>query len=439
MAPSLRTASFLPVLLALAAALPAQEEARQAVVVRDGAKLHAFYDPRTAVVLEAAKDLPVEVVGEYVPWSRVRVPGGLDVWIHGDYADFAADGTGKVTRGNVNIRPKPSTGSDSPPLGHFPREAVLTRLAVDGDWVQVRLDGVSAWVETRHLDFPEVEVAAWKVRWREAAAARAPVALVDEIEEVPMEEVVLTEEDETVGGGEELGPDEKVASAEELPLAVEAAARPVFRIDETTIATDPAAARERAGEELEVFATLVTRSDANWDRARADALEDILGRVLWHAADVELLDLARADMAKLDGLRRFYLSSLQGRERADRASGRTAVAEVLAAQLAGERRPNRGDGETSVVVVGWLTREVLPGGQGSLRLQRGKSVFPLEDRDGLHDLPSLRGREIVVRGTWAERPRQVAADAGLAGLEGEEGGLLVLTVRELRVLPARAE
>ncbi|MGB0684685.1 MAG: hypothetical protein ACPGQD_00640, partial [Planctomycetota bacterium] len=258
-------------------------------------------------------------------------------------------------------------------------------------------------------------------------------------EEMPMEEVVLTEEDETVDGGEEPGAEEQAAAAEELSGAVEAAARPVFRIDETTIATDPVAARERAGEELEVYATLVTRSDANWDRARADALEDILGRVLWHAADVELLDLARADLAKVDGLRRFYLSSLQGRERSARAAGRTAEAEVLAAQLAEERRPNRGDGETSVVVVGWLTREVLPGGQGSLRLQRGKSVFPLEDRDGLHDLPSLRGREIVVRGTWAERPRQVAADPGLAGLEGEDGGLLVLTVREFRVLPARAE
>ena len=37
----------------------------------------------------------------------------------------------------------------------------------------------------------------------------------------------------------------------------------------------PAAARERAGEELEVFATLVTRSDASWDRARADALKNV--------------------------------------------------------------------------------------------------------------------------------------------------------------------
>ncbi len=438
--------SHLPALLLSclipAAALTAQEQPRRAMVAKEGVKLHAFYDPRAAVVLETPADLPVEVVGELVPWSKVRVPGGLDVWVHQDYVTFDAEGTGTISRGNVNIRPRPSTGADSHPLGHFDRESPVYRLQVDGDWVQVRCsEKVGVWVESRHLSFPEFEEATWVKKWQAVVDHRTPEIMGSE--PPPVADPSTTEVAEAEGlDGNRPVQESEAGLAGEGAAAAEASlpATPAFRLDEAAIAKNPAAARAAAALELERFATLVTRSDNNWDRARADTLEDVYGKVLWHSSDVEQMDLTRADLARLDGLRRFYLGSLEARQRAAQAAGRTSVAEVLRQKLHTEKAPYQGDGQSSVALVGWVVRESTPGGQASIRLQRGKMVMPLEDKEGLHDLPALRGREVVVRGVWESRPRQVAPDAQLAQAIGAEGDtMMVFVVRELRVLPARGE
>jgi len=435
--PALLLSCLLP-----AAALTAQEQPRRAMIAKEGVKLHAFYDPRAAVVLETPADLPVEIVGELVPWSKVRVPGGLDVWVHQDYVTFDAEGTGTISRGNVNIRPRPSTGSDSHPLGHFDRESPVYRLQVDGDWVQVRCsEKVGVWVESRHLSFPELDEAAWTQKWQAVVDHRAPDILGSEpapVAEPPSTEVTVAGEldSESPGQESEAGVTGEDASVVEANLP----ATPSFRLEEAEIATDPAQARAAAALELERFATLVTRADANWDRARADTLEDIYGKVLWHSSDPVQMDLTRADLARLDGLRRFYLGSLEARQRAAQAAGRTSVAEVLRQKLHTEKAPYLGDGQSSVALVGWVVREATTSGQASIRLQRGKAIMPLEDKEGLHDLPALRGREVVVRGVWETRPRQVAPDAQLAQAIGAESdSMMVFVVRELRVLPARAE
>lgn len=436
--PALLLSCLLP-----AAALSAQEQPRRAVIAKEGIKLHAFYDPRAAVVLESTADLPVEVVGELVPWSKVRVPGGLDVWVHQDYVTFDDAGTGTLTRGNVNIRPRPSTGPESHPLGHFNQEAPVYRLQVDGDWVQVRCsERVGVWVETRHLTFPEQSEEAWAKSWKEATTKRAPQILRSEqpaVEDAP----VVAEEGPEEGGEVPQATEGEAGLHANDAVAAEAGmktAAPIFQMEEAAVAKDPMAARAAAGEELERFATLVTRSDANWDRARADTLEDLYSKVLWHTSDAEVLDLARADMARLDGLRRFYLGSLEARQRAAQSAGRTSVAEVLRQKVLSEKAPFLGDGQSSVAVVGWVVRETSASGQASVRLQRGKLVMPLEDKEGLHDLPALRGREVVARGVWETRLRQVAPDAQLAQAMGaQEGSMMVFVVREMRVLPARAE
>lgn len=435
--PALLLSCLLP-----AAALTAQEQPRRALIAKEGVKLHAFYDPRAAVVLETPADLPVEVVGELVPWSKVRVPGGLDVWVHHDYVTFDAEGTGTITRGNVNIRPRPSTGSDSHPLGHFDHESPVYRLQVDGDWVQVRCsEKVGVWVESRHLSFPELEESVWAKKWKTVVDHRAPDVLGSSpppVEEPPSAEVAEVGElnPETPVQESEAGLGGEEAAAAEASLA----GPPAFRLEEAVIATDPAAARVAAAMELERFATLVTRSDNNWDRARADTLEDTYGKVLWHGSDPEQMDLTRADLARLDGLRRFYLGSLEARQRAAQAAGRTSVAEVLRQKLRTEKAPYQGDGQSSVALVGWVVREATTSGQASIRLQRGKAIMPLEDKEGLHDLPALRGREVVVRGVWESRPRQVAPDAQLVQAIGAEGdSMMAFVVRELRVLPARTE
>jgi len=88
-------------LLAAPSVLAPQEGSTFAEVSTEGAQLHAFYDKKSAVVLELEPGLPVEVVAQLTPWSKVRVPGGLDVWVHQDYVAWEG------SRGNITARPRP--------------------------------------------------------------------------------------------------------------------------------------------------------------------------------------------------------------------------------------------------------------------------------------------------------------------------------------------
>ena len=122
------------ILTLLPAALP-QADVRYAEIAVDKTAIRSFYDKKAAAVLEVDKGFPVQVVAELVPWSKVRVPGGFDVWVHKDYVEFDA-GRGTITSNRVRIRPLPSTAAESHALGHFSKGDEVIRLGEDGDWGQ---------------------------------------------------------------------------------------------------------------------------------------------------------------------------------------------------------------------------------------------------------------------------------------------------------------
>ena len=55
---------------------------KYAEVISENAAIHAFYDAKSAVVYEAVKGMPLKVVAEVYPWSKVQIPGGFDLWVY---------------------------------------------------------------------------------------------------------------------------------------------------------------------------------------------------------------------------------------------------------------------------------------------------------------------------------------------------------------------
>ncbi|MGB0953102.1 MAG: SH3 domain-containing protein [Planctomycetota bacterium] len=411
--------SLLPV------AIPAQADLPYAEVASDDVSLHAFYDSKAAKVLEVEKGLPVKVVTELAPWSKVRVPGGLDVWVHKDYVEWKG-GIGHITGRRVRIRPMPSTDASSTPLGHFQKDDEVQYLNQDGDWFQVRApETVSAWILTEHLATHTRGKEAWETLWNEAASKR------------PVDPKVVQETDEPEGpaGVEPADVDpetvtEVVESAEGSEVAVEAEAAapvlermPLFRgVD---VAKDPEAMRRKASERLEQLGSEVTRDSAAWDRRRLDNLEMVFGNVIWHSTNLESIEAARGSLTRIDGLRRFYYSRLAADIRRALAADDKETASKLEAQLAKEKKPVVEDGEGTSVAIGWVEYKPSVHANMPFRLSRGGSELPMHSFDGHQDLKEFVGREIVVRGVWREEKKLQAGR--------------VLAITELRVLPARGQ
>ena len=415
----------------LPAAMPAQVDLPYAEVATDSAPLHAFYDKKAAKVLDLELGMPLKVVTELAPWSKVRVPGGLDVWVHKDYVEWQG-GVGKITGRRVRIRPMPSTDASSTPLGHFQKDDEVLYLDQDGDWFHVRApETVSAWILTQHLATHSREDAAWETMWKEAAAKRQVIPqVVDEIDVV--EEVVEADgitgvepadvDPETVTEVVETGEDGAAAVGAEAH-APAPAGPPMFRSVE--VAKDPEALRVQASERLEELGREVTRDGSAWDRVRLDNLEMVFGNVIWHSTDLESIEAARGSLTRIDGLRRFYFSSLAADIRRALAAEDKEKASKLEAKLAAEKKPGAYVGEGTSVVIGWVEYKPSVNANMPFRLARGGQELPMHSFDGHQDLKEFVGREIVVRGVWREENRLKAGR--------------VLAITELRVLPARGQ
>lgn len=411
--------SLLPV------AIPAQAELPFAEVATDDVSLHAFYDSKAAKVLELEKGMPLKVVTELAPWSKVRVPGGLDVWVHKDYVIWKG-GVGHITGRRVRIRPMPSTDASSTPLGHFQKDDEVLYLDQDGDWFQVRApETVSAWILTKHLATPTRDQATWEKQWKAAASERyVQPEVVEEVVEVDSTGGVETAEVDPEAVTEVVETAEGGGAVEEAEAAAPVVAvAPLFRSVE--VAKDPEAMRLKASERLEQLGNAVTRDNAAWDRKRLDNLEMVFGNVIWHSTNLESIEAARGSLTRIDGLRRFYYSGLAADIRRALAADDKETASLLEAKLAKEKKPSVQEGEGTSVAIGWVEYKPSVHANMPFRLSRGGQELPMHSFDGHQDLKEFVGREIVVRGVWREEKNLQAGR--------------VLAITELRVLPPRGQ
>ncbi|MHC4823802.1 MAG: SH3 domain-containing protein [Planctomycetota bacterium] len=405
-----------------------QEDITYAEVGAEGAKLHAFYDKKSAVVLELEAGMPLQVVAQLTPWSKVRVPGGLDVWVHQDYVAWEG-GRGSITARRVRIRPMPSTEASSTPLGHFQKGDEVLLLGQEGEWFQVRApETVSAWILTEALSTPERSAKAWQDKWVGFAETRrieVPDEVVETVED-PMEG--LEAPFPFPGGAESEG---KVIEAATKDVGATDAEEAAAGTDTWTlfrsvdVAKDPEQQRKAAFAKLEVLGTAVTRDNAAWNRRRLDNLEMVFGNVIWHASDLRSIEAARTSLTRIDGLRRFYFSNLAADIRRAMAAGERQQAALLEERLAAEKKPMVYAGEGTSVEVGWVEYHPNVNANMPYRLVRGGRSLPMHSFDGHQDLKEFVNREIVVRGVWRDESKLQAGR--------------VLAITELRVLPTRGE
>jgi len=417
-------------LLALLSAAPAQADVRYAEIAVDKTAIHSFYDNKSASVLEVEKGFPVQVVAVLVPWSKVRVPGGFDVWVHQDYVVFDG-GFGTITTNRVRIRPLPSTSAESHALGHFSKGEIVTRLGVDGEWVKVRCsETVAAWVPTQNLLYPKRELSQWQRIWSDLADARTAVPL-PEVVAVEVEPAAETEEagasaetDAKEGGAgvntPSLASNSGAAGTAESAAVVAAVWIP---FDAAQVALAPAKSLARAEIQLLQLSSAVTKSNDSWNRIKFDNLEMVYGNIIWHSTERKEIDAARTALTRMDGLRGFYLASLASSARRAESAGDAIAATALHRLREAEMKPRAIQGGGTAVEVGWVEYHPVVSASIPFKVVRGPRAVSVHSYDGHQNLRDFLNREIVVRGTWR-------VDTTVA-----EGRVLAIT--ELRVLPER--
>lgn len=97
---------------------PASNAAPRFVRVKDGgAKLFNLADKNAEVVLKASAGTLLQVHGERAGYLDVSAPGGVEVWVFGEYAKAAdAPGMIEITGNGVSMRPLPMSNEKSFPL-----------------------------------------------------------------------------------------------------------------------------------------------------------------------------------------------------------------------------------------------------------------------------------------------------------------------------------
>ena len=91
--------------------------------------------------------MPVEVVGEFEQWRRIRDRDGAEGWIH--KALLSGRRTVTVIGGERGLRSDPHAAS---PLRARAEAGVQGRLlACRGDWCELRAGGVRGWIPRGHL------------------------------------------------------------------------------------------------------------------------------------------------------------------------------------------------------------------------------------------------------------------------------------------------
>lgn len=155
-----------------------------------GATLRNLPDAKGRDVLRVSGDTPLAVYAEKEGFDflKVAVPGGVKVWIYGQYLqESQRPGWVEVTGSYINMRPRPQT-QQSYPLGQLDRGDRLRLIQrqdptkpLNQDWVQVYSPpDTMAYVlaaETRALPASADAQALWDAAVRETLAGRPEVAL----------------------------------------------------------------------------------------------------------------------------------------------------------------------------------------------------------------------------------------------------------------------
>ena len=431
--------SLLPALAAPPAKAPvlAQEgqSQTQPARVKKGvtAQIRPFFDRKTPMLLELPEGSLVEVVRQNVPWSEVRVPGGLEVWVHGDYVNWK-DGKVHAKTSRLRARPLPSTSGSAHPVGKLSTEWALPVLDQKEAWLKVLApEELSAWVLTEQIEIHNQPPIAWAASWKSAGEKRAQAVMAsakpveargDEPQPAEGKAKPATEGEKPIAAeaGTEAQPSEGAAKlAEGAAVAEEAAAPKSALIGKAVglelLKKDPALAVATARKNLDAHASEVTDTLDFFAPQVLENCEMIFSAVLLKSKDVVLLADARQGLTRSDALRKFHTSAITARLR------RAEVEQGLAAGALTKKDEVKGPlgGEGQATWVGHLVHRPHQYPDTPFAAVRGDREVLVHSFDGRFYLRDYLGREVVVRGTWRK--------------SGKDGKQRVVSIEEIRVLP----
>jgi hypothetical protein len=418
----------------------AQEPATQVARVAESqtAEVRPFYDRKTPVMVELPAKTPVEVLHQNVPWSRIKVPGGLVIWVHQDFVELKGK-VAIVKTSRLRARPLPSTSGNSHPVGKLQQGDSLDVLDRENDWLKVLApETLGAWVLTNQLALLSTRPADWDSQWDVAAEARRKEILAEAKPVVGVEEPVVKGVEPQVGTekpseGEETAQVSDKDGVGEVSVPVGSVyANPrdsapeshskVFGklVTSEFLKANPSKALKQAQSNLDEHATEVTDAIPFFDPRVVENCEMVFTEILLQKADGETLFSARRGLTRADALRQFYYAATVALAR--KQNLKEELTSQNASAAANKEKaivPEGGTGEYAWV--GYLKYRPHQYPKTPFMAVRGKREVLLFSFDGRFYLKDFQGREIAVRGTWREAP--------------DDSKLKVLAVEELRVLP----
>lgn len=424
-----------------------EAEIRSARVKKgQSAQIRPFFDRKTPMMLELPAGSLLQVVRQEVPWSEVRIPGGLEVWVHGDYVTWK-EGLVYPKTSRLRARPLPSTSGNSHPVGKLSTEWGMTVLDQNEAWLKVLApEELSAWVLTEQISLDSKLPIGWKASWNAEASKRRQAVLATAVPVSPPAEV---------GGNTEAGQakpkaDEKpavdpgtgpVAGTPQAGSKAGGKAEPAVKDDASTggavpasaapmrspvldapvslelMKEDPALAVITARKNLDAHALEVTETLEMFAPAVLENCEMIFTAVLFKSKDQILLTDARQGLTRCDALRKFHSSAMTARAR------REEVKQGLPAGSLTKEEKKKGplSGKGDATWVGHLVHKPHQYPETPFVVVRGDREVLVHSFDGRFYLRDYLGREVVVRGAWRKA--------------GKEGGSGVVALQEIRVLP----
>ena len=134
----------------------------QLQVTTDRAAVYATSSPDSMVLKTLDRSTPVKRVGTLGALSKVQIPGGVPVWIHGRYID----NTGQVLGTGIRARVRPGLAGDALAIGHVNRGDQLTIIDQRSDWIQVLAPPrIVGWIKTSQLGSAIGKHPGWQSAW----------------------------------------------------------------------------------------------------------------------------------------------------------------------------------------------------------------------------------------------------------------------------------
>jgi len=264
---------------------------------------------------------------------------------------------------------------------------------------------MSAWVLSAEIKPTDANL---EDVWQQHVMQRQAVSVVEAI----VEEPILVDIDST--------PHEMVDA---IPVEASSAAVPTLSsFSESEIAIDPESFFKIAIPQLESLGDQVVMDYQDYDFELVSLLETQLAYVLWHTSNGEHVESARSAIAKLDGMRSYYLSRINN-QLIDTPLAQQGKLNPELRKLRNRAMFSRDTTEGATdIVVGWI--EFKPRVQATypFEVSRAKNNYLVQSIDSNYKLRDFVSRQVIMRGTWRSTK--------------EAEGKPLFAISEMRIMPS---